>query len=108
MHWETGGGGQISFTITRSEQAYDVLVTSYGFEARQDRFTITAESGPVYEAISRAMQYQGSIRSYTSDAPRGSWTTLEFSDGSHLGIYEDAVIYPALGIIYDYVAAQLE
>lgn len=111
MNWETNGGGQITFSITQNGDVYDVLVTSRQFKHREERFTITVEAGPVYEALSRIMQDQGSIGSYAPDGPpRGSWTTLKFSDGAQSSTYKDAIVisYRDLNMIYEYVVAQIE
>jgi hypothetical protein len=108
MRWETSGGGQITFVVTRNGPSFDVAVSSYQFEDRQQRFMITPESGEVYRAISAVMQGQGKIRVHTSNEPRGSWTTLEFSDGEHADTFEDVITDGDLRFIYDYVTAQLE
>ncbi len=111
LNWETNGGGQITFSVTRNGKEYDVLVTDYQFKHREERFTITAEAGPVHGAISRIMQDQGSIGLYAPDGPpRGSWTTLKFSDGTQSSTYKDAIVisYRDLNMIYDYVVAQIE
>jgi hypothetical protein len=108
MRWETSGGGQITFVVTRNGPSFDVAVSSYQFEDRRQRFMITPESGEVYRAISAVMQGQGKIRVHTSNEPRGSWTTLEFSDGEHADTFEDVITDGDLRFIYDYVTAQLE
>ena len=81
MRWETSGGGQITFDVTRNGPSYDVAVSSYQFEDRDEHFTITAESSAVYQAISTVMQDQGHIVLHTSNEPTGSWTTLQFRNG---------------------------
>jgi hypothetical protein len=108
MRWETSGGGQITFVVTRNGPIFDVAVSSYQFEDRQQRFMITPESGEVYRAISAVMRGQGNIRVHTSNEPRGSWTTLEFSDGEHADTFEDVITDGDLRFIYNYVVAQLE
>jgi hypothetical protein len=108
MYWETSGGGQIMFAVTRSGPNYDVAVSSYQFEDRENRFTITADSGDFYGALSDVMRDQGGIRLVRSDAPGGSWTTLRFSDSQDSSTYKDVIVEGDLRIIYDYVVAQIE
>ena len=94
MQWDTSGGGQVTFTITRNGQAYDVHVTSYEFKDRDERFTVTAESSAVYRALAAVTQDQGSISLHAPDEPpRGSWTTLQFSDGERDSVFEDAEVF---------------
>jgi hypothetical protein len=108
MHWETSGGGQLTFRVTGNGPNYDVAVSSYQFEDRENRFTITADSGEVYGALSDVMRDQGGIRLDRSDAPGGSWTTLRFSDSQDSNTYKDVIVEGDLRIIYDYVVAQIE
>ena len=108
MQWETSGGGQITFSVSRNGQDYDVHVTSYQFEDREVRFAISADSGEVYGALSDVMQDQGGIRMDRSGAPSGSWTTLRFSNGQHSTSYKDVIVEGDLRIIYDYVVEQLD
>jgi hypothetical protein len=108
MQWDTRGGGQVTFSIARNGQDYDVHVTSLHFEKRDERFTITPESAAVYRAITAVMQDQGSIGSNAPGGPpSGSWTTLRFSDGEQASVFEDVVGYSDLKIIYEYVIAQI-
>jgi uncharacterized protein len=108
MRWDTNGGGQITFRVTRNGPDYDVAVNSYRFEDRHDRFTIDAESSAVYQALLVVMQDQDGILLDTSNAPTGSWTTLEFSDGEYSTTFKNVLTDGGLRIIYDYVVAQLE
>jgi fermentation-respiration switch protein FrsA (DUF1100 family) len=108
MRWVTDGGGQIAFDITQDVQSYDVGVSSYQFEDHKDRFTITAESGAVYQAITNVMRNPGRVRLNTSKAPTGSWTTLQFGQGAQSKTYKDVILDDDLRLIYDYVVAQLK
>jgi hypothetical protein len=108
MHWETNGGGQITFSVARNGQDYDVYVNSYQFEDREVRFAISTESGEVFEALSGVMHDQEGIDLDRSGAPSGSWTTLRFSDGEHSSTYKDVDVEGDLRIIYDYVVGQIE
>lgn len=65
------------------------------------------ESDAVHRALSAVMQNQGSIGLHAPDGPpRGSWTTLRFSDGERTSIFKD-VVDGELKTIYDYVATQI-
>jgi len=108
MQWDTNGGGQVTFSVTRNGLTYDVHVTSFQFKDRDDRFAIPAESGAVLEAISALMQDQSRIRLHTTNEPRGSWTTLGFSDGPSSSTYKDVITEGDIGLIYDYVVAQVQ
>lgn len=108
MGWETGGGGQVTFIVRRNGQAYDMHVTSYHFSPRDDRFTIVPGSGAVYQAIAAVMQDQGTIRLHAPDEPpRGTWTTLQFSDGERTSTFKDVVVEGDLKTIYDHVVGQI-
>jgi hypothetical protein len=109
MQWETNGGGQVTFSVERNGQEYDVHVISLQFEKRDERFTITPESGEVYRALSAVMQDQRSIDlNDPGGPPSGSWTTLRFSDGVRESVFKDAVVFGNdLSIIYDYVVARV-
>jgi uncharacterized protein len=108
MRWDTNGGGQITFRVTRNGPNYDVAVSSYGFADRDDRFTIAPEASAAHRAIAAVMQDQGGIRLDTSNAPTGSWTTLEFRQDEHSTTFKNVMMDGNLRMIYDYVAAQLE
>ena len=109
MQWETIGGGQVTFGVKRDGQSYDVHVTSLRFKNRDDRFRITAESGPVYRAIAAVMQDQRTIGLHAlNEPPRGSWTTLRFSDGERASTFKDVIVEGDLKIIYDYMVKQIE
>jgi len=108
MQWETDGGGQITFTINRNGSNYDVHVSSYAFEDRDDRLLISPESDPVYGALSRVMLSQDKIHLSDSDAPAGSWTKLQFSHGVGSSILDDVIVEGDLAVIYDYIVAQIE
>jgi hypothetical protein len=107
MQWKTDGGGQIAFTINRDGSNYTVYVSSYAFEDRSDRFLITTDTGPVFAALSRVMQDQGKFHLNDSDAPTGSWTTLQFSDGEETITFDDVIVDGDLALIYDYIVAQI-
>ncbi len=108
MQWETTGGGAVTFSVDRNGQDYNVHVTSYQAKDRDDRFTITAESGAVYQAISAVMQDQGMISvNAPGGPPTGSWTTLRFSDGERASAFEDVIVEDDLRVIFDYVVAQI-
>ena len=107
VQWKTDGGGQITFTINRNGSNYAVQVSSYAFEDRNDRFLIATESGPVFAALSRVMQGQGKFHLNDSDAPTGSWTTLQFSDGEESITFDDVIVDGDLVLIYDYIVAQI-
>ena len=110
MQWDTSGGGQVTFSIARNGQDYDVHVTSLQFEKHDERFTITPEAAAVYRAITAVMQDQGSISLHAPDEPpRGSWTTLQFSDGGRVSVFEDAAVFEGdLSTIYEYVITRIE
>jgi WD40 repeat protein len=73
MQWDTSGGGQVTFSIARNGQDYDVHVTSLQFAKRDERLTITPEAAAVYRAITAVPQDQGSISLHAPDEPpRGS------------------------------------
>lgn len=112
MQWETNGGGQITFSVRRNDPGFDVQVTSYRYDDRDDRFTITPDAGEVYSALVRVMRNQRKVRRSISipGLTTGTWTTLQFSDGKHTRTVEDVVLW-AQGdakVIYDYVTAQIE
>jgi hypothetical protein len=112
MLWETGGGGQITFSLRRNGSGFDVQVTSYGYDDRDDRFTITPDAGEVYSALARVMQDQRQIRRHKPlpGETTGTWTTLQFSDVEHTTTVEDVMAWAEgdAKVIYDYVAAQIE
>ncbi len=85
MQWETNGAGQITFSVRRNGSGFDVQVTSYGYDDRDDRFTITPDTGEVYAALARVMRDQRRVRRSLSlpGLNVGTWTTLQFSDGEH-------------------------
>jgi hypothetical protein len=53
------------------------------------------------------MQDQSAIELMNSDAPTGSWTTLQFSDGERSTTLKDVIVDGDLSTIYDYVVAQI-
>jgi len=108
MQWQTDGGGAVTFRVRRNGPNFDVDVTSYERQERKDRFTITADSGEVYRALSDVMRDQGRIRLHLSDEPTGSWTTLRFSDGEHSVTFKDMTGEGDLRVIYDSIVAQIE
>jgi hypothetical protein len=112
MQWETNGAGQITFSVRRNGSGFDVQVTSYGYDDRDDRFTITPDAGEVYAALARVMRDQRRVRRNVSlpGLTEGTWTTLQFSDGKHTRTVEDVMAWAEgdAKVIYDYVTAQIE
>jgi hypothetical protein len=107
MLWNTQGGGQATFSIAKRGVDYDVHATAFQFEPVDERFTVTTESGEVYTAISNVMQDQSAIELMNSDAPTGSWTTLQFSHGERSTTLKDVIVDGDLRTTYNYVVAQI-
>jgi hypothetical protein len=105
--WDTGGGGNLRFTATRttSGTAFTIHVTRYAFATVDRTMTLSASDGAAF--TSAAALLEGTLvlepRLVQPGLLGGTWTSITLPTGEH----PDVVMSDGLRLIYDFVADAL-
>ena len=104
--WDTSGGGDQRFEITRGRVHFRVRVTRYEFHDADTVIMLSPRDGAVYVLVTDIFEGRRNLYddTYTPIGLTGTWTTitLTFSGGEQVEI-ENINAGGDLGIIYDFV-----
>ncbi len=107
LEWNTDGGGDLHFSITRDEDSFQIDVESYNFQEVDKIFVLTDEDPDIYGIVEDIFNRDMNIYDYvfTPTGETGTWTTLtlSFSGGQDITINQIQTWDNRLGDLYDFI-----
>jgi hypothetical protein len=110
--WETNGGGDILFAITRIDDQFEISVNRYSFQVVDVSIMLTDTDLEVFGLVEDIFNKIINIYDYsiTPQGDTGTWTqiTLKFTEHQELEIGNIAATDDELKLLYDFVIENTE
>lgn len=112
LTWETSGGGEMRFVISRDAGDFMIDVKSYAYQSIDSVIYLKKTDDEVYRLVEDIFNKNIDISDYTftPEGVTGSWTTitLTFSDNEERIIKDIRAWGGDLHVLYDFVKETIE